>query len=276
MYVKTTKVEKCVLEEIARSGPLYQTELSKRIGKKHQAIKDKGFSRRGVEVRLHKLQREKSLLKVVKEVRLPNGSTQTWYDLTMRGLVIVLGYGDAWNNIDGIAEHQADKLPLVFGKWNYFAKKGAKEQLIAALSRAVNDPIVAFYVGTWKQPLSDAKELFRDHARDSGLHVDDSLFEKQWFDVEEDAVRNRLTERALFSTIDLTSGWSLDYQLPFSLKTIMPAEDWVCIMIGDPDLKEYLDSSLKRFTERFEEHLFDIKLIRWQMTKNGVPTSGTS
>jgi hypothetical protein len=35
----------------------------------------------------------------------------------------------------------------------------------------------------------------------------------------------------------------------------MGADEWVGILLGDPDLKKYLKRNLEHFTERFERHL---------------------
>jgi DNA-binding PadR family transcriptional regulator len=235
LYVKVTKVEKRILEEIARNDPLWLSELVRKVKKQRwtRGIEEKVFSPEGVEKALRRLQK-KNLLEVVRTKKLPSGVEQAWYDLTLCGLVEVLTYEDMWDHIDDIAKHKADKLPLVFGKWDYFAKKGAKEQLIAALCWAVDDPLVGFYVGVWNQ-LPNYKQTLRD----------------------------RLTERVLFFSMDETSGWSLDYQIPYSMKSIiLGAKEWVAILTGDPDLKEYMNRNLERFTERFERYLEDIKLLK--------------
>jgi len=66
----------------------------------------------------------------------------------------------------------------------------------------------------------------------------------------------------------LTSSWSLDYQLSFSLKSaLVPTGDWIRILPGDKDLTEYLDSSLTHFIEKYERCLEDIKLIRSMINK---------
>jgi hypothetical protein len=97
-----------------------------------------------------------------------------------------------------------------------------------------SDPLVGFYVGVWNQ-LPNYKQTLRD----------------------------RLTERVLFFSMDVTSGWSLDYQLPFGRKSVfMGADEWVRILLGDPDLKKYLKRNLEHFTERFERYLEDIKLLK--------------
>jgi DNA-binding PadR family transcriptional regulator len=235
LYVKVTKVEKRILEEIARNDPLWLSELIRKVQKQrwNRGVKEKVFSPEGVEKALRRLQK-KNLLEVVRTKKLPSGVEQAWYDLTLRGLVEALTYVDMWDHIDDIAKHKADKLPLVFGKWDYFAKKGAKEQLIAALCWAVDDPLVGFYVGVWNQ-LPDYKQALGD----------------------------RLTERVLFFSMDITSGWSLDYQIPYSRKSVIfGAIEWVRILMGDPDLKEYMNRNLERFTERFERYLEDIKLLK--------------
>jgi hypothetical protein len=236
-YVKMSKAEKDVWMEIARHDPLWLSELARRMEKQQSVFrggKKKGWSRGGVEQALHRLLKEKNLIEVVRTEVDESGVRQAWYDVTMRGLVAALTYEDTWDHIDEIAKHKADKLPLVFGKWDYFAKKGAKEQLTAALSWAVDDPLVAFYVGAWNE-LPDSKQALRD----------------------------RLTERVLFFSMDVTSGWSLDYQLPYSRKSvILGAKEWVEILMGDPDLKEYMNRNLERFTERFERYLEDIRLLK--------------
>lgn len=240
MYVKITRVEKRILEEIARNDPLWLSELVKKLKKWRwtRRVEEKARSRGGVQKALHRLHKKK-LLEVVREEKLPSGVKQAWYDLTLRGLVVALTYEDMRDYIDEIAKHKADKLPLVLGKWDYFTKKGAREQLTAALCWALDDPLVAFYVGTWNE-LPDSTQALKD----------------------------RLTERVLFFSMDLTSGWSLDYQLPFGRKSVfMGADEWVRILLGDPDLKEYLKRNLEHFTERFERYLEDIKLLKMLVAK---------
>jgi hypothetical protein len=247
LYVKVTRVEKRILEEIARNDPLWPSELTRRLGKPRwtRGVKEKVFSPEGVEKALRRLQK-KSLLEVVRTKKLPSGVEQVWYDLTLRGLVESLTFVDIWDHIDEIAKHKADKLPLVLGKWDYFAEKGAKEQLIAALCWAVDDPLVGFYAGLWNQ-LPDCKQTLGD----------------------------RLTERVLFFNMDITSGWSLDYQVPYSRKSIiwrsiiLSAKEWVMILMGDPDLKEYFSKNLERFTERFKRYLEDIKLLKMIVAEAG-------
>jgi len=235
LYVKVTKVEKCILEEIARDDPLWQSELIRRLKKPRwtHGVKEKVPSPEGVEKALHRLLK-KDLLEAVKTEKLPSGVEQVWYDLTLRGLVEVLTFVDMWDHIDDIAKHKAEKLPLVFGKWDYFAKRTAKKQVIAALCWAVDEPHVGFIVGVWNQ-LPNYKQALKD----------------------------RLTERVLFFSMDVTSGWSLDYQIPYSMKSvILDAREWVSILMGDPDLKEYMNRNLERFTEKFERYLEDIRLLR--------------
>lgn len=227
--------------EIARNDPLWLSEVARRMEKRSPMPRkgeEKGWSRGAVEQALHRL-KKKNLIEVVRTEGTPSGVTQSWYDVTLRGLVVALSNEDTWNHIDEIAKHKTDKLPLVFGKWDYFAKKGAKEQLIAALCWAVDDPLVGFYVGVWNQ-LPDYKQALGD----------------------------RLTERVLFFSMDVTSGWSLDYQLPYSRKSvILGAKEWVGVLMGDPDLKEYMNRNLERFTERFQRYLEDIRLLKMLVDK---------
>lgn len=48
---------------------------------------------------------------------------------------------------------------------------------------------------------------------------------------------------------------------------VMGAEEWVRILIGDPDLKEYVNRNLQLFTERFERYLEDIRLLKMLVAK---------
>lgn len=224
MYVKITKVEKHILTEIARNDPLWLSELARRLE----------WSRGAIEKALPRLEK-KNLLEAVKIVELPSGVKQVWYDLTMRGLVVILTYENLWIYIDEIAEKKASKLPLVFGKWNYFCEKGVKEHLIAALRWAISEPYTGFYVARWKKESPEIEQVLRNH----------------------------LTDRVLFFNMDLTSGWSLEYQFPLDIGWIaMGADEWVEILIGDPDLKKYMNENLDHFRERFERYLEDIKLLK--------------
>ncbi|MGA3110957.1 MAG: hypothetical protein ABSE15_02875 [Candidatus Bathyarchaeia archaeon] len=225
-YARISKMERDVWLEIAQNSPIWLSKLAK-------IFEDKGkWSRGGVEKALERLC-EKKLIEEVHAEQTPSGLKQVWYDATLFGIVAALTQEDTWEHIDKIAEKKASKLPLVFGKWNYFIDKDVRETLVKALIWALDDPMVTFYAGTWTKS-SDSEISLRD----------------------------RLTERVLFFSMDLTSGWSLDYQVPFTLKSIMIlAEDWIPVLKGDEDLRKYLDKSLERFAEKYQENLNDIKLL---------------
>ena len=226
-YVRISKMEREVWLVIAQNSPLWLSKLAKIF---EDADK---WSRGGVGKALERLC-QKNLIEEVRTNQTPSGLKQVWYDVTLFGIVAALTQEDTWKHIDKIAAQKASKLPLVFGKWNYFIEKGVRETLVKALSWAVDDPMVTFYAGTWTK--SSDKEI---------------------------SLRDRLTERVLFFSMDLTSGWSLDYQAPFTLKSIIiPAEDWIPVLTGDNDLRNYLNNSLERFSEKYRQNLFDIELLK--------------
>ncbi len=55
------------------------------------------------------------------------------YELELRGLFVIISRLDQMKNIDEIALIQADKLPLVFGKWDQIKKNGLREWSISHL-----------------------------------------------------------------------------------------------------------------------------------------------
>jgi len=68
-----------------------------------------------------------------------------YYKLALAGFFTVLLFNKrSWEYIDEIAQQQANWLPLIFGKWSFYSKKGLKDEVTRRLRIAllkVSDPV---------------------------------------------------------------------------------------------------------------------------------------
>jgi len=97
---------------------------------KHKIAEDAGLSYSRVYDGLENLRRRE--LVRIKKVRFK----PRVYTITLGGLAIVLSRKpELWGKIDEIARKQAELLPSVFGRWDYFARAGVDGFLVTPLKR---------------------------------------------------------------------------------------------------------------------------------------------
>jgi len=164
-----------------------------------------------------------------------------YYDLSFIGLVGIMYYEETWQFLDEVARTQAGFLPLVFGKWEYFEKKGVRGTVVLRLRFAFSGlSIVSKQVyDTLKG--SDGQEL-RDitrKLRESSLVRDPSFWKEQL---------NRITETVIFLWPHLEAP---DEQRQFLLA-----------LKDDPDLSHYVEESLSSMEERYQGYLDNIVALK--------------
>jgi len=133
-YEPFLRTELQILEVLALEKEFAQYDLPKRIGKNYRTVLR----------HVHNLT-EEGLIQVSRtEESKKGGKDRNIFTLTCRGLRLALT-GDelgltgekVWENIDDIARNYADELPLIFGKWDFFIKKGLRDTIIARLQAAI-------------------------------------------------------------------------------------------------------------------------------------------
>lgn len=213
--IRVTEIEKNILAAIAGKGLRTYSDLYKR---------DKAGSRGAVQKALKRLLNKK-LIEIKKSKKLPSGVEQKWYDLNMSGLVIALyAKRDLWEHIDEIAEKQKDKLPLVFGKWKFFAEKGVKSEVIEEL-----------YLFIFEKIFLAPPFMERALMELGSIREDVDAFFMEF-----------LTEYVLFHGYNTHS-------LPDTYHE--EEKEWVKVLMCDADLKSYLSKQLIELEKTYEKRL---------------------
>ena len=126
-YEPFFRTELQILEVLALEKEFAQYDMPKRIGKNYRTVLR----------HLHDLT-ENGLIRLSRtEESKKGGKNRNIFTLTRRGLHLALTGEKVWENIDGVARNYADELPLIFGKWDFFIKKGLRDTIIARLQAAI-------------------------------------------------------------------------------------------------------------------------------------------
>jgi hypothetical protein len=206
--------------------------------------KKKIASEKAIKFALRRLEQKRLVIKTIKRKR---GAANP-FRLTTYGLFMAFYYQRLrpepekadkeefalWEKIDKIAtEVHPDKVPLIFGKWEYFKKKNIREQVLESLW--------SFFAG---EHMPDA--LFY-HELKEPEHVSESIGIKI-FQRHEEKLVERLTRHVLF---------------PKSTPPLISEEDkWRLVLLGDPDLKAFIRDEIGR---REDYHKSDmVKLHLWK------------
>lgn len=127
---------KIVLSALAKDGPSNTYQIAKKTGKTYSltfnSVKEL------VERKMVRFEGKKRTIK---------GTMANVYDLTLRGVLFVLGQEFAaadtdkrnYGAIRKIIHKYASLLPLVFGKWDYFDRNGVGEMALCRLKAVVVD-----------------------------------------------------------------------------------------------------------------------------------------
>jgi len=209
-------VEKRILSILARKGISWSYDIWE---------KEKVATRKAVEKALKRLKNERLIEVAGFEKR---GTIKTLYKLTMFGLFVAFFSEETWEHIDKVAERQEDKLPLIFGKWNYFEEKGVKERVVESMRSHLFSP---------------TSEIIIPYPPPSTYLRIEPLMEDY-----ESRIREDLTRQVLFPT----SISHPDYD--------RHVVGWAKVLIEDEDLKHYTKEELNHREEKYLKALNIVKL----------------
>lgn len=126
-YKPSFKTDRELVKVLALEKEYAQYDMPKRLGKNYRTV-------------LRHLQdlREQGFVRLCRtEESRKGGKDRNIFTLTDLGLLYALGYSDIWAEIDKVAKNYADLLPLIFGKWDFYLKKGLRNEIIVRLQAAV-------------------------------------------------------------------------------------------------------------------------------------------
>lgn len=187
--------------------------------------------------RLKALYEDKKLLVSIKEQELPNREIKRTYDLSIKGLVVVLQFENSWEFIEKLIDVklQAEKLPHIFENWSYLVSKGLKRQLQSALKSAVNDSLVNLYL--------------------SGRAPDKE-------------VADRVISRFVFSGMQVDLDWIPNSIMPLYFKRFDPsAEEWIKAVEANSQLSSRLWFELETMTKKFKNGSIEIETLKNEITR---------
>jgi len=185
-----------------------------------------------------KLLEQKKYVKVIRtEPSKKGGKEKKFFSITLEGLIFFL-YSSAHSltekDFDSIATVHPDLLPLIFGKWSFFAVHNLKHQLIENIKDFLeNDYLPA--------PQYFDKPITKEKTKTEI----DSYFEKQLASIREK--QKILKDIAKESTQELLYAYVL-----------LPSKDleaFISAYKHDKDLKEYTDRMLNYRKKYFESCL---------------------
>ncbi|MEM2145456.1 MAG: hypothetical protein QXV37_02135 [Candidatus Jordarchaeaceae archaeon] len=198
-----------------------------------------------VERSLQRLERRMFIKKAKELTKSKKGPPQKLCTLTLLGLLYLLEFNkESWGYIEEIAAKHADKLPLIFGKWEHFKRNHAEGIVVDAL-KAFCRAYVPY------------------------------LYESKGLDKMDDFLREDLTRSVLYFHLSLITLPPLDIipkisenrkQEIFELMKKRTFE-WVKIWFSDEKLREYLIKELNYDERECRQRLLGIKLVKENIRK---------
>lgn len=155
-----SRVDRKILTHITRSGDANKYEITKTLKLSYSSV----YKRIKYLIRMGCIQ----ITKTLPGTKNPDMKVH-YYGLTDYGWVVASNYDDFWKYIDDIANKNEAKLPLVFGKWAFFRKKGKLDTIIARLQTAffiawknqVRGPLILMEKDS-KEPIKIRLERIKD------------------------------------------------------------------------------------------------------------------
>jgi len=132
-YEPSFETDQKIIQLFALEKEYAQYDLPRSIGKTYRTILR----------RLEGLQ-EDGLIKLCRtEESKKGGKEKNILTLTKSGLLCALSYPEVWTDIDKVAHNYCDSLPLIFGKWDFYIRKGLRDEIIKRLQAAVGGFIMS-------------------------------------------------------------------------------------------------------------------------------------
>jgi len=126
--LRNSSTDNDVLKYLARNQEINKYRLKDEINRAYSGISNS----------LKKLLNYKMVKIVRTDLSERNWNIETKiYALTKLGLYNALLLEDVWNHLDETAQVHLDKIPLVFGKWDFFKEKGVLDIVLKRLRHGV-------------------------------------------------------------------------------------------------------------------------------------------
>lgn len=126
--MRNSSTDNDVLKYLARNQEINKYRLKDEINRAYSGISNS----------LKKLLNYKMVKIVRTDLSERNWNIETKiYALTKLGLYNALLLEDVWNHLDETAQVHLDKIPLVFGKWDFFKEKGVLDIVLKRLRHGV-------------------------------------------------------------------------------------------------------------------------------------------
>lgn len=188
---------------------------------------------------LDRLESQKLIKKEEKIRKLEKGHPKRIYHLNFHGLLYLLEfYKESWAHIDDIAIKHLDKLPLIFGEWEYFGEKGVKGKVIEAMKNFCITYVPYKFAGRGRLERTD-EPLLIELMTHSTLYFDLGFITRPPLNKASEQIRHRIFEREKKKALE-----------------------WVKIWFGNQKLKLYLNEELDKYERGHEEGLRNIKILR--------------
>jgi len=224
------KSEITALVTLANEGPLNVYQIAKKVGKRYSLM-----------FNAVKLLELRQFVKLAEKKQTIKGTTANVYKIALQGVLFVLERELAsvtktkpemmnyWTNDQTrevydmiyriIGKHES-LLPLVFGKWDYFRKRGVEKGAISRLTRVVyKRNYLGFYDFEPGGP------------------------------IEKEIIVRRIYNIFFFTGTWLPETLEFDgFKLPYD-----DINEWMSMWKGDPDIKAYVTKELKEYQERARE-----------------------
>ena len=176
-----------------------------------------GVPRQTIRDRLEVLHERGLIVKMDEKTYRDERKTE-WFEITILGLIVLLGYEEPWDYIEGIAEAQEAKIPAIFKKRAVFTE--LKNELKAAVQFSL-------------------KDSFGDSYLTKG--VSESQLVK-WF-----------STRVLFAGLNVNLNWTANSPVPLYIKNEF-SEKWMKMMlVGDSELGYCFREEIRNLKEKLDE-----------------------
>jgi len=186
---------------------------------------------------LERLEKQGFIIKAEQPVKSKKGPPNIPCTLTLFGLLRVLEISkELWGYIDEIAAKHANKLPLIFGEWNYFKEKRVEGKVLEAMKIFCKTYVPYMYTS---RGLAKTDEFLREDLTRNILFFHLGLITLPPLNKASEQIRQQIFEREKMKTFD-----------------------WVKVWFENEKLRQYLTKELDEDEREHERRLRGNKLVR--------------
>jgi len=172
------------------------------------------------------------------------GKDRKIYTLTKAGLSAALEGTEIWKDIDTVANNYREFEPLIFGKWDFFEKKGIMNIIIQRLQSAV-----------FTFRLQQGKKWYRIQEGPSEEDIKILVETKGEENAEKDLWRHN---QIVGNLTDSVLGFKIYLHPKNEDERVKEAMRVLQILSEDQDIKRYLQKQIKFWKEEYSSYLNNI------------------